>query len=231
MKTFCFCFPVRAGVFLLSILTLGISGLLAAYGWKSFIAQKELLETGVKVAVVLANVSWSLLAIFSLFGFIGACAASLPFVSAYSQMLFWQWFIDLGLTIAYIAVTFKDLKHKFIEKCTTTDGNFLDAVFKDLKKSVDDAVAGKESDPLAVKADAVADPAKQEACESGFKLFVGIAVTVLVLYKLLALYGCVIAHRYVRQLREERTEDRWSSVEKRVDRHDLRIPPPPQQHV
>jgi len=240
MKFFCCCLPVRLGVFVLTVLTFVVSGFLSVVGWRSFAMIKDSLSTGQDIATVLATLSWTLLCFFSVAGFIGTLIASLPLVSAYSRVLFGHWVIDLAITVAYVIVWVKLAGEVFVARCVAGSGDLLNQLAGNLSQGVQNATHSVTNDPLVSNltsgfagdinngtANVLDEQTRQNICQKSFTVFKVSLIVGLVIYKLITLYGCIISHRYVVQLRGERTEKRWRDVEHKVDQmgHDkMRLP-------
>jgi len=101
-RTFCCCIPVRFGVFILSLAGVILSTLIAAAGWVQ-VAQIKTHHpsTSDAVALWLHSGLFTLLALLSLFGFIGSIARSRNSVAAYS----WGLLVFLVLSIVSGAYT------------------------------------------------------------------------------------------------------------------------------
>jgi hypothetical protein len=135
---------------------------------------------------------------------------SLPLVSAYSRMLFGQWIFDLAVNIAYLVIWMRFAQNVLIPKCISGTGDFIQNMQGNF--SQDDSFM---ANPVL---NSISDPnVRAEVCQAGFTTFKIILIVTLVIYKLITLYGCIISHRYVVQLRQERTEQRWHDVERKVD--------------
>jgi len=243
-KTFCCCLPVRLGVFVLSAFTFLVAGTLSVVSWRMFSQDMAILATSEKIGTALGALSWTLLAIFSVVGFIGTLSASLNFVSAYSRVLFGHWIIDLGITVAYLIIWLKVAQQIFVAKCVEGSGDFISNLAGNFTAAARNATQSLSNDPLVGQiaqnltstltgninngtADLFNEQNRTTLCQDGFTAFKIALIVVLVIYKLITLYGCIISHRYVVQLRGEQTEKRWNQVEQKVNRmeHDrMRLP-------
>ncbi|KAH8109493.1 hypothetical protein DFH11DRAFT_1731087 [Phellopilus nigrolimitatus] len=119
-RKFCCCLPVRFGVFVMTLVgTIG-GGLVAGELWKQ-INDNDTFEKGTLSDKISAGVNagiWTLLAVVSLFGFIGTVAKRRGLVALYSTLLF----INLALSIAsgsyYLYTLFHgNAKQNAINKC------------------------------------------------------------------------------------------------------------------
>jgi len=237
MKVFCCCIPVRFGVFILSAFTFLVAGFLSVVGWRLFNQNMGSLSTAELAGSGLAATSWTLLCVFSVAGFIGTLMASLSLVAAYSRVLFGHWIIDLAVTIAYMVIWLKVAREIFVAKCVDGTGDFLSNLSGNFSEAAanatrDSPLLGNLTSSLtgqlnAGAANALDTAERTKLCETGFTTFKIALIVGLVVYKLIALYGCIISHRYVVQLRKEQTEKRWQQVEQKVERMDhdrMRLP-------
>jgi len=96
-RMFCLCLPVRFGVFLLSLLALAGGGFVAVIGWiqLSHLKQRPLGKTD-EIALWIQSLLFSLLAVLSLLGFLGAITRRRGIVSGFAIGIA----IHLGLNIA-----------------------------------------------------------------------------------------------------------------------------------
>ncbi|OBZ78113.1 hypothetical protein A0H81_01887 [Grifola frondosa] len=105
-RHFCFCIPVRAAVFFFSLISLLVGAVSAAAAWYLVWAidagkvediawqinnpqdaeNFRLVAGHYKTPLIIAGVIFTLVAVMSLFGFIGACARNRRMVKAYSFM-------------------------------------------------------------------------------------------------------------------------------------------------
>jgi len=107
-RYFCCCIPVRAAVFITSLLSLIASGLAAgALFWlvHAIDTQPDLLEnsevkitSGARIGVIIAGVVLALIAVISLFGFIGSVIRNRRMVKTYSILVWICFFFSLALT-------------------------------------------------------------------------------------------------------------------------------------
>jgi hypothetical protein len=235
MKTFCCCLPVRIGVFVLAPITFVVAAFLAYVGWTSFHLYMTTVTMLQNVITVLFALSSSLLCVFSIAGFIGTLMASLPLVSAYSRMLVGQWIIDLGVNIGYLVLWITFAKNNVVNQCITGTGTFLSNLQGNITQGLTNAsgalanstaplagnVIGNLTNGLAgninrTTSDIFDVAEREKLCNAGFEVIKIVFIIIFVIYKLISLYGCVITHRYVVQLRSEQTEQRWHDVERKV---------------
>jgi hypothetical protein len=129
-RHFCCCIPVRAAVFLSSLLSLIGSGLGAgAFFWlvHTVDTRPDLLNdsqvkitSGARIGLIVAGVVLAIIAIISLFGFIGSVIRNRRMVKAYSVLVWIGFFSSLALTGFAFYLVFS--KSTLIE-CLDSSGN------------------------------------------------------------------------------------------------------------
>jgi hypothetical protein len=107
-RHFCCCIPVRAAVFLSSLLSLIGSGLGAgAFFWlvHTVDTRPDLLNdsqvkitSGARIGLIIAGVVLAIIALISLFGFVGSVIRNRRMVKAYSILVWMGFFSSLALT-------------------------------------------------------------------------------------------------------------------------------------
>jgi len=107
-KYFCCCIPVRVAVFITSLLSLVGSALAAgAFFWfvHAIDTRPDLLDnsqvkinSGARIGIIIAGVILSIIAIISLFGFIGSVVRNRRMVKAYSALVWICFLFSLALT-------------------------------------------------------------------------------------------------------------------------------------
>ncbi|KAF9787806.1 hypothetical protein BJ322DRAFT_581029 [Thelephora terrestris] len=107
-RHFCCCIPVRAAVFLSSLLSLIGSGLGAgAFFWlvHTIDTRPDLLNesqvkitSGARIGLIVAGVVLAIVALISLFGFVGSVVRNRRMVKAYSILVWTGFFSSLALT-------------------------------------------------------------------------------------------------------------------------------------
>jgi hypothetical protein len=85
-RTFCCCLPVRFGVFVITILGMLGGTLLAVVGWLQTIKLQGMLPKTNEVALYIHASLYTLLAILSLFGFVGAIIKNRTMISIFFMM-------------------------------------------------------------------------------------------------------------------------------------------------
>ncbi|PCH38990.1 hypothetical protein WOLCODRAFT_141041 [Wolfiporia cocos MD-104 SS10] len=126
-RHFCCCIPVRAGVFLFSLLSFLLTGLLAAVTW--FIVHQIDIKAANytnytkenKIIIIVLAVIFTIMALASFFGFIGSITANRRFVKAYSTMS-WILFL-LSLASAGLFLYQIYTQKNITEDCIDKDGN------------------------------------------------------------------------------------------------------------
>jgi len=112
-RTFCFCVPVRFGVFIMSTLFLICAATIGAVGCYSATHKEQAhLTRNQEVSVVIVSISYTVLAIISLFGLIGAIIKRRSFVFMYSSIVSWH----LGCSLVTGAYFIYTLYHKVGEQ-------------------------------------------------------------------------------------------------------------------
>jgi len=108
-RHFCCCIPVRAAVFISSLLSLLGSGLAAGvFFWlvHTIDTRPDLLNetqvkitSGARVGIIVAGVIFVIIAVISLFGFVGSVIRNRRMVKAYSILIWICFLLSLALTI------------------------------------------------------------------------------------------------------------------------------------
>lgn len=167
-RTFCCCIPVRAGVIIISLLGLGGGAVITAGG---IINIKH--SHGSKAAAIAQIVVYLILAIVSLFGFIGAVSRRLAFIRAYLSMLIIHLLLSMGLGIFAIIRNFKAAPKYYA-----------------------DCIMGPNGVPSQ-------SPSVINTCTNGTTLLKGLMIAIFVSVWLLETWACVIVVNYSKQLAEE----------------------------
>jgi len=130
-RTFCFCIPVRFGVFILSTLFLLGSAVIAAIGWYSA-AHKEQshLTKNQQVSVIIASVSYTVLAVVSLFGLIGTITKRPAFVSMYCSIISWHLGFNVATGAYFIYTLFHQVGEDDVNNCIIDN---IDNIFKSVQ--------------------------------------------------------------------------------------------------
>jgi hypothetical protein len=189
-KHFLCCIPVRFGVLimslsmlLLSVVSAGVSGFLLHVilnGSNDERFRDIDVPKGYKITLGAAAAVNVLIALCSLFGFIGAIIRKRAFVKTYSAMLWFFWGANLGISVTVIvALSLTSTRDKLSQLCDKIPEETL------------------EHNP-----DAIQDCKDWIARFRQAKTLIPfIILTVLSL--LWHLYGCIIVSRYVKQLEQE----------------------------
>jgi len=171
-RTFCCCIPVRAGVILISLLGMGGGGVIAVGG---ILNVKH--AHGSKAAAIAQIVIYLILAIISLFGFIGAITRRLGFIRAYLSMLIVHMLLSLGLGIFAIIRNFKDAPKYYADCIKGPDG-----------------VPSQQASVI-------------NTCTNGTTLLKSLMIAIFVVIWLLETWACFIVGNYTKQLAEEDREN------------------------
>ncbi|KAI0260776.1 hypothetical protein BC834DRAFT_899314 [Gloeopeniophorella convolvens] len=108
-RKFCCCIPVRFGVFIMSTLGLIGGSIIAAVGWHGATHKDQAhLTKNQEISLIIASLSYTILAMVSLFGLIGTIIKRRSYISLYNTLV---WF-HLGFNIATGAYFIYTLFHK-----------------------------------------------------------------------------------------------------------------------
>jgi len=183
---FCCCLPVRFGVFVLSLLSLFLGGLLGVGGVVAIKQQRDGkidLDKGEKISLYIQTALFIIIAFISLFGFIGTLSRNRRMVSIYSTMTWGILFFSITTGTVSLIHTFRNAKQ-------TTEDNTEDC--KKAAKAEDGSIA-------------------DDICKGGSKAITtatkAITVTLFVIFWLITLYLCLIVQSYVAQLEEEEASE------------------------
>ncbi|EJD07929.1 uncharacterized protein FOMMEDRAFT_164747 [Fomitiporia mediterranea MF3/22] len=123
-RKFCCCLPVRFGVFVMTLTGALCGGAVAIALWIR-IAKNGTFQTAPTRDEIIAAVNaaaWTLLAIVSLFGLIGAIAKRARLVSLYATLLYINLALSIATGVFYLFILFKsDTKRRVVEKCVDGD--------------------------------------------------------------------------------------------------------------
>ncbi|KAI0946555.1 hypothetical protein AcW1_009989 [Taiwanofungus camphoratus] len=124
-RHFCCCIPVRAAVFVFSFLSCLAAAVAAALAWYltyevDHHAQNytNVTEDG-KIMVIVVGVLFTIVALISLFGFIGSISRNRRFVKAYSALMWLVFFISLAASGLFLYVIYSG--KALLRDCSTTD--------------------------------------------------------------------------------------------------------------
>lgn len=124
-RTFCCCLPVRLGVFVLTILNLAGGVSFAVLGWAQVTHLKNTpLATVDEIALILHSVIFTILAVSSLLGFIGAITKHRSLVSVFSSMLLTFLCISIATGIYVMYSVFRDQGRVLVQACLSDASNF-----------------------------------------------------------------------------------------------------------
>jgi len=174
-KKFCFCLPVRLGVFIVSLLTTLAGSIIGVIGWMQVLANRNVqVDLGDEIAAYVHASIFTLLGLISIMGFVGSLARVRGMVIAYSVGLA----LHLGFSLASGIFT-------------------MYTIFKpDTALSVDACVAKANPTPELLEE-------TKRVCQTGMAVGKGIIVAIYVVTWLLQLYSYFIVERYADQLEEE----------------------------
>lgn len=174
-KKFCFCLPVRLGVFVVSLLTTLAGSIIGAIGWLQVVGfQKHPVEITDEIAAYIHASIFSLLGLISIFGFVGSLVRNRGLVIAYSVGIA----IHLGFSIASGVFTmysiFRPNPANSVEECIKV-ANPTPELLEETKR----------------------------ICSTGMAVAKGVIVAIYVISWILQLYSYFIVERYADQLEEE----------------------------
>jgi len=116
--TCCVIIPVRIGVFIVSTLFLIGSTIFAIGGWYGALHREKVHMTkNQETSIVFFSLSHTALAIFSLFGLIGAIIKRRSFVSAYSSVMSCHLGFSLGISVYFIYTLFFKVGEEDVNNC------------------------------------------------------------------------------------------------------------------
>ncbi|KAG8805362.1 hypothetical protein FRC17_005546 [Serendipita sp. 399] len=218
-RRFCFCIPVRFGVFVLSFWSLIASGVVAGVVWVALAKGPENHVTfamNLKVGLIVAGVLYSLFALISLAGLVGALIRSRALVRTFAIFLWFQLFASLAYSIAFaIALFDKPLQNHLVQECIKQTNATVSALVA-AENHHDAAATGTGANSTVT---ATALPANgtavdehhlgraadeiSEGCRSIFNTSKALFFVSFSLFFIITLYCCIIVRRYGRQLTEE----------------------------
>jgi len=116
---FCCCLPVRFGVFVMTVFGVIIGGLVSIAGWLavSHFNKSTPLSHQDEIALYIQAIMYTLLAVVSAFGFIGAVIRSPSLVSLYSSMLIGHFVFNLVIGVFSIYSLFHQDASDLSTKC------------------------------------------------------------------------------------------------------------------
>jgi len=195
-RHFCFCIPVRFGVFFLSFWSLLASGTVAGFIWFALgqgANANVVIAQNLRVGLIVAGAVYTLFALISLAGLVGSLIRQRGLVRLFSVFLWFQLFVSLAYLIAFSVALFdKPLQNRLITECvnqTTTGGKIVSSTGKDAAKALKDA--NMTPDQI------------REGCTAPFTVNKPAFFVAFMLFFLLTLYSCIIVRRYGKQLKDE----------------------------
>ncbi|KAG8750042.1 hypothetical protein FRC14_000869 [Serendipita sp. 396] len=210
-RRFCFCIPVRFGVFVLSFWSLIASGVVAGVVWIALAKGPEnhvQFATNLKIGLIVAGVLYSLFALISLAGLVGSLIRSRALVRTFAVFLWFQLFASLAYSIAFAVALFdKPLQNHLVQECIKQTNATVAAIAGahngtvaavELPANVTvsltngtESHSGRTSDEIT------------EGCRSIFNTSKALFFVSFSLFFIITLYCCIIVRRYGRQLTEE----------------------------
>lgn len=197
-RHFCFCIPVRFGVFVLSFWSLIASGLVAAVFWLVLSKGQQngvKLASNLKAGIIVAGVLYTIFALISLAGLVGSLVRSRALVRTFSIFLWFQLFASLAYSIAItIAMFDKSLQNHLVAECIKQSNGTVTTVNQAVHLTVNNTTQTVQT----------ADQIKN-SCQSIFTPANGWLIFGFFIFFLLTLYSCVIVRRYGKQLTDEQS--------------------------
>lgn len=122
-RKFCCCLPVRFGVFVISLLGILGGALVSAAGWIQIAKPDNSLQlsSAERISLWLETVIYTLLAILSLFGFIGVFTKNRRFISTYATSMFIHWGFSVGTGAFYLFQLFHKQGDQDVTNCENGD--------------------------------------------------------------------------------------------------------------
>ncbi|KAG8795412.1 hypothetical protein FRC12_014896 [Ceratobasidium sp. 428] len=187
-RHFCCCLPVRLGVFVLSLLSLVGGGIYAAAVWYAYYQSTKdtsvSLTTSQKIAFIVSGIVYSILAVASLLGFIGAIGRKRGLVATYSTFMWFHLAAQVAIGAFFIYALFQN-NPELIAQC------------KDQVNKINNANQAANPNAGTINPD--------DACQVFTKWGRTGAIISLVVILLVELYCCFIVSRYVAQLSDEQS--------------------------
>lgn len=191
-RHFCFCIPVRFGVFVLSFWSLIASGLVATVFWLVLSKGSQngvKLASNLKVGIIIAGVLYTLFTLISLAGLVGALVRSRALVRTFSIFLWFQLFASLAYSIAITVAMFdKSLQNHLVAECIKQSNGTISTVTQAVNATTQ---ATQTADQI------------RKSCQSVFTPNNGWLIFGFFVFFLLTLYSCIIVRRYGKQLTDE----------------------------
>jgi len=205
-RHFCFCIPVRFGVFVLSFWSLIASGLVATVFWLVMSKGQqngEKLASNLKAGIIVAGVLYTLFALISLAGLVGSLVRSRALVRTFSIFLWFQLFASMAYSIAItIAMFDKSLQNHLVTECINQSNGTVTTVNQAVHITVTNSTQATQT------ADQI-----RKSCQSIFTPNNGWLIFGFFVFFLLTLYSCVIVRRYGKQLTDEQSYITTTSTE------------------
>jgi len=187
-RTCCFCLPVRFGVFVVTILGLAGGILLSYVGWSQTVRLQGVLPKANEIALYIASALWTLLAVLSLFGFVGAIIRNRTMISIFFMILVGHLIFSIISGAFALYNIFNVAGPDALQQCLAT------------------AASSAPGPDVSTAAD----------CQQGFNIIRGVAVGVFILAWLLEIWACFIVNSYINQLTDEKEAVHWKSSDVEV---------------
>jgi len=117
-RKFCCCIPVRLGVFIMSMLGFAGGSIIAGVGWHAATHREQAhLTKNQEISVVITALSYTVLAIISLFGFIGTINKRQSYVSLYNTLVWYHLGFSIGTGAYFIYTLFHKVGEEDVNNC------------------------------------------------------------------------------------------------------------------
>ncbi|KAF8664370.1 hypothetical protein AX16_000742 [Volvariella volvacea WC 439] len=121
-KKFCCCLPVRIGVIIMSAIGMLLAGLLMIVIWFE-VSSNHTMEKENRIAFIIAGLVETLLFVASILGFVGAVVRKQTFVQAYAYIIYFHFFLNLGVAIYFLYVITRVGQNAAMVACLETIQN------------------------------------------------------------------------------------------------------------
>jgi len=118
-RKFCCCLPVRFGVFVIALFGIVGGAVVSAAGWIQIAKPEQTVAVSEadKISLWIETIIYTLLALISVFGFIGVFTKNRSFISAYSTTLFLHWGFSVGTGAFFLYQLFHGQGREDVANC------------------------------------------------------------------------------------------------------------------
>jgi len=172
-RKFCCCLPVRLGVFILTILGIALGGFASYSGWSQIFAKDYPLSRRELIILYIATGIYTLGALISLFGLIGAVLRRRRLISLFTMALAAHVVFTILVGSFQLYNLFNRDRETNISRCIQKADSRIDP---DVTRRV---------------------------CEKAFSVLKGATIGAFVVVILIEIYACIICNNYAEQLQDE----------------------------